>query len=256
MKPLDTKIFIAFWHQQRVQLSVVKIIFVNMTLAMIVLFSTTSTYAESAEIKASTTPPKTTLEKLTILSWGDSLSAAYGIPVEEGWVNLLKNKLQTGSDAEKKSENPLPAKNYHVVNGSISGETTQGGLTRLPDALALHKPDIVLLELGANDGLRGINPRVTKANLEQMITLIHATGAKVVLLGIKIPPNYGPVFSQRFEAAFKDLAEEYELAFHPFFLEGVALNEELMQADGLHPTSEAQGVILDTVWSVFEGVID
>lgn len=180
----------------------------------------------------------TTESSPTILVWGDSLSAAYGIPVEKGWVNLLQEKL---------------GDKYTVVNGSISGETTAGGLTRLPDALKAHKPAYVLLELGANDGLRGIALDEMRANLEQMIKLAQAADAKVVLIGIKLPPNYGPAFNDKFDAAYVGLAQQYALPLVPFLLEGVADNWDLMQADGLHPTAEAEPKVLENVWKVLEG---
>ncbi|QLQ32112.1 MAG: arylesterase [Candidatus Thiothrix singaporensis] len=168
---------------------------------------------------------------------GDSLSAAYGIPVEKGWVNLLQEKL---------------GKQYTVVNGSISGETTAGGLTRLPDALKTHKPAYMLLELGANDGLRGIALDEMRANLEQMIKLAQAADAKVVLIGIKLPPNYEPAFNAKFDAAYVELAQQHSLPLVPFLLEGVADNWDLMQADGLHPTAEAEPKVLENVWKVLE----
>ena len=176
----------------------------------------------------------------TILVWGDSLSAAYGIPFEQGWVNLLQKQLGTA---------------YQISNGSISGETTAGGLSRLPKALNDTKPDYVLFELGANDGLRGIDPRVTRQNLEQMIKLAQANHATVVLIGIKVPPNYGAAFTEQFEAVFSDLAKQYKLPFVPFLLEGVADNWDLVQADGLHPTAEAQSKLLSNVWPVLEPVL-
>ncbi|MEB4590156.1 arylesterase [Candidatus Thiothrix sp. Deng01] len=180
----------------------------------------------------------TTESSPTILVWGDSLSAAYGIPVEKGWVNLLQEKL---------------GDKYTVVNGSISGETTAGGLTRLPDALKAHKPAYVLLELGANDGLRGIALDEMRANLEQMVKLAQAADAKVVLIGIKLPPNYGPAFNDKFDAAYVELAQQYALPLVPFLLDGVADNWDLMQADGLHPTAEAEPKVLENVWKVLEG---
>lgn len=167
-----------------------------------------------------------------ILVWGDSLSAAYGIPVEKGWVNLLKNKLGDG---------------FEVINGSISGETTQGGLTRLPAALKTHAPDFIILELGANDGLRGLPPQVTKRNLQQMIEQSKQAQANVMLLGMKIPPNYGEVYSEKFEAQFVELANDYQLPFIPFFLENIIQNLDLFQADELHPTAEAQSIILEYI---------
>ncbi len=167
-----------------------------------------------------------------ILIWGDSLSAAYGIPVEKGWVSLMKKEL--GDKAI-------------IVNGSISGETTQGGLTRLSAALKTHQPDFIIIELGANDGLRGIQPTITKLNLNKMIIQSQASGAKIILLGMKIPPNYGLVYSQKFEAIFADLAKQYKLPFIPFFLSPVIEKLELLQEDELHPTAEAQPLLLDQV---------
>lgn len=176
----------------------------------------------------------------TLLVWGDSLSAAYGIPVEKGWVALLQTQL---------------GKDYNIINGSISGETSSGGLTRLPDALKANQPAYVLLELGANDGLRGIALDTMRSNLEQMIKLTQAANAKVVLIGIKLPPNYGVTFTDKFEATYSDLAKQYNLPLVPFLLEGVADNWDFMQADGLHPTVEAQPKVLENVWKVLEGVL-
>ena len=167
-----------------------------------------------------------------ILVWGDSLSAAYGIPKEKGWVNLMREEL---------------GDKVTITNGSISGETTSGGLTRLPKALKSIKPDLVILELGANDGLRGISPMVTKSNLKKMIEQVQKTDAKVILLGMKIPPNYGVAYSKKFEGAFSELAEEYQLAFIPFFLENIVTDLKLLQEDELHPTAEAQPLLLESV---------
>lgn len=184
-----------------------------------------------------------------ILVWGDSLSAAYGIPVEEGWVQLLQNKLNKQFD--KQSD----ATAIEVINGSISGETTAGGLSRLADALELHQPDIVILELGANDGLRGISLNTMRDNLQAMITLAKDNDAQILLAGIILPPNFGPVFMEQFTNTYKTLAEENELPFLPFLLEGVALDFDLMQADGLHPNAKAQPKILDNVWEVLEPML-
>lgn len=167
-----------------------------------------------------------------ILVWGDSLSAAYGIPVEKGWVHLLKGELGDG---------------FEIVNGSISGETTQGGLTRFPAALKNHKPNFVILELGANDGLRGISPQVSKRNLKKMIEQAKHAKAQVLLFGMKIPPNYGVVFAEQFEAQFADLANDFELPFIPFFLESIINDLDYFQQDELHPTAEAQVVILKSI---------
>ena len=183
---------------------------------------------------AETTPPT------KILVWGDSLSAAYGIPVDKGWVNLLQQKLQN---------------NAVINNGSISGETTAGGLTRLPAALQNYQPDYVLLELGANDGLRGIKTDTMQANLEQMIQLAQQAKAKVVLLGIKLPPNYGSAYTQKFEAVYTNLAKQYNLPLVPFLLDGIAQNWDLVQADGVHPTAAAQPMVLDNVWKVLQSVL-
>ena len=172
-----------------------------------------------------------------ILVWGDSLSAAYGIPVKKGWVSLMKKELKGKAE---------------VINGSVSGETTRGGLTRLASALKKHNPNIIIIELGANDGLRGILPNVTKANLKKMISLSQTSGAKVVLLGMKIPPNYGMAYSQRFEAVFSGLAKEYQLPFVPFFLSGIIEKLELLQEDELHPTAEAQPLLLKEVLPTIE----
>jgi len=167
-----------------------------------------------------------------ILVWGDSLSAAYGIPVDKGWVNLMRAEL---------------GKEFEIINGSISGETTQGGRTRLPQALKNHAPSYVVLELCANDGLRGIPPNVTKINLDKMIRAAQAANAKVILLGMKIPPNYGAAYSEKFEAVFTNLAEEYQLPFIPFFLEDIIENFDYLQADELHPTASAQPLLLKKV---------
>ena len=193
--------------------------------------------AFSAVVMANDAPAK---KPTTLLVWGDSLSAAYGIPLEKGWVALLQTQL---------------GKDYNIVNGSISGETSSGGLTRLPDALKANQPAYVLIELGANDGLRGIALDTMRSNLEQMIKLTQAANAKVVLIGIKLPPNYGVTFTDKFEATYSDLAKQYNLPLVPFLLEGVADNWDFMQADGLHPTAEAQPKVLENVWKVLEGVL-
>lgn len=171
-----------------------------------------------------------------ILVFGDSLSAAYRMPEERGWVALLQNRL----DAEGLS--------YRVVNGSVSGETTGGGLARLPAMLQSNKPDIVVLELGGNDGLRGLPVPSIRQNLEQMIQLSQAAGARVLLVGIQIPPNYGPRYTTPFYDQYEELAEQYNLARIPFLLDGIAENSALMQSDGIHPTADAQAMILDIVW--------
>ena len=174
----------------------------------------------------------------TILVFGDSLSAAYGIPREKGWVSLLQSSL-----ADHKPT-------YRIINASISGETTSGGIHRLKRVLDEHKPDYVLLQLGANDGLRGLPVADIRRNLGNMITLSQQAGAQVMLVGIMIPPNYGPRYTQEFKDSYALLAKQYHLPFVPFLLEGVAGDPTLMQEDGLHPTAAAQPILLENVWKV------
>lgn len=177
--------------------------------------------------------PSVADERPVLLVMGDSLSAAYGIEAEQGWVSLLQQRL--GEKAE-------------VVNASISGETSSGGANRLPDLLGQHEPDIVLLELGGNDGLRGLPPGQFEANMTAMIEASRKAGAEVLLLGIDIPPNYGQAYRDAFTGVYRRLADDHDLVLLPFLLDGVALEEELMQSDGIHPTEEAQPIILDNVW--------
>jgi acyl-CoA thioesterase-1 len=168
--------------------------------------------------------------------FGDSLSAGYGLRADQGWVPLLQKRLQ--------------AQGYGtpVINASVSGETSGGGLERLPRALQLHKPSLVILELGANDGLRALPVPETRANLEKMVALAQAAGAQVLLVGMRMPPNYGPRYATDFSQMFVDIAQHDRLAFVPFLLESVALNPTLMQADGMHPSASGTPLLLDTVW--------
>ena len=182
-------------------------------------------------------------EAPVILVLGDSLSAGYGIPVEQGWVSLLQRRL---------AERGFP---HQIVNASISGDTTSGGLSRLPAALERHRPTLVILELGANDGLRGQPPMAMANNLARMIELSLQAGAQVLLAEMRIPPNYGPLYAQKFQATFGELAKRYDIPLIPFLLEGVAGDTTLIQDDGLHPRAEAQGRILDNVWAVLEGLL-
>ncbi|NOG30748.1 arylesterase [Halomonas sp. TBZ9] len=172
-------------------------------------------------------------ERLRLMVMGDSLSAAYNMEQEQGWVALLAERL--GDDVD-------------VINASVSGETTSGGAQRFPDLLRQHEPNMVLLELGGNDGLRGLSPQQMHDNLAQMIERSQAADAEVILLGIDIPPNYGSAYREAFKDVFTRLADNYDVAFLPFLLEGVALNDELMQEDDIHPTAEAQPIILENVW--------
>ena len=182
----------------------------------------------------------------TILVFGDSLSASYGLPQGQGWVALLEAKL---------AQNQASKTTYKVVNASISGETTSGGLARFSTALITHKPNIVILELGANDGLRGLPIAEMQANLNQMIAQAKTAKAKVLLIGMKIPPNYGLKYTKNFSTTYINLAKQHNIALVPFLLEGVAGKPELIQADGLHPLAVAQPALLDNVWVQLKGLL-
>jgi acyl-CoA thioesterase I len=171
-----------------------------------------------------------------ILVFGDSLSAGYGIRVEQGWVSLLAQKIEHEGYG------------FHVVNASVSGETSAGGLARLPRALSVQQSRIVLLELGANDGLRGLPMQQTQDNLGKMIALLQQQHITVLLLGLRLPPNYGERYTTGFTAMYQSLKEQYHVPLLPFLLENVALKPELMQADGLHPNEQGQPLLLDNVW--------
>ena len=172
----------------------------------------------------------------TILVFGDSLSAAYGIRQQDGWVTLLQHRLRQ------------QRQDYTVVNASISGETTSGGAARIAATLQIHKPAIVIVELGANDGLRGLPLKQMSANLAAIIRAAQRRGAKVVLVGMRMPPNYGARYTEDFANVFADLAARHKCAFVPFLLEAIAARREFTQDDNLHPTAAAQPLILDTVW--------
>jgi acyl-CoA thioesterase I len=176
-------------------------------------------------------------ETPVILVFGDSISAGYGLSrVEKGWVTLLQTRLKDEDYG------------YQVVNASVSGETTAGGLARLPRALDLHKPKIVILELGGNDGLRALPIAQMRANLVRMVDLASAAGAKVLLLGIRMPPNYGPEYTEQFRLCYSDLARDKKLPLVPFLLENVAQFPDLMQADGIHPNELGQPTLLANLW--------
>jgi acyl-CoA thioesterase-1 len=177
-------------------------------------------------------------EEKTVLVFGDSLSASYGIKEEQGWVTLLSEKL-------RQAQSP-----YSVINASVSGETSSGGLSRLPAVLAEFQPSVVILELGGNDGLRGLPLTTLQVNLEEMVSLSQQAGAEVLLAGIQIPPNYGPRYTEPFYALFGEIADTEELPFVPFLIDGIPQQPELMQNDGIHPRAEAQHMILDNVWPV------
>jgi acyl-CoA thioesterase I len=171
----------------------------------------------------------------TILVFGDSISAALGVPIGKGWVDLLGETLKRAHARTR------------VVNASISGETTEGGKARLPALLAEYRPDVVLIELGGNDGLRGFPVTVTRANLLAMVDAAEAAGARVVLLGMRMPPNYGPAYTTAFHNVFVDIARARRIKLVPFLLDGIATRPELMQDDGVHPNVAAQPLIRDNV---------
>ena len=183
------------------------------------------------------------VQAATVLVWGDSLSAGYGLRAEQAWPSLLQQRLTA-------SGSPL-----QVVNGSVSGETTAGGRTRLPGALARIKPAYVVLALGANDGLRGLPLSLMRDNLKAMIDAARAAGAKVLLVGMRLPPNYGLSYAAKFQKTFTELAEDEDLALLPFLLEPIALRRDYFQDDGLHPTAQAQPLILDALWTQFQPLL-
>jgi len=172
----------------------------------------------------------------TIVVLGDSLSAGYGIAIQQGWVKLLEQRLAKEGYG------------YRVVNASVSGETTQGGLARLPRALEQHRPALVILELGGNDGLRGLPLATSRENLARMIELSGKVKAQVLLVGMMVPPNYGPRYADEFREMFAALAKKYAVAFVPFLLDQVALNPGLMQQDGIHANANGQPRMLENVW--------
>ena len=188
--------------------------------------------------------PAFAADKPTVLIFGDSLSAGYGIDVDQSWAALLQSRL-----AHQGYE-------HRVVNASISGETTEGGAARIAKAVETFGPALIILELGGNDGLRGFPPERLRANLEKIITTAKDSGAAVVMLGIRIPPNYGPRYTRAFEEAFRQAADTQQIPWIEFFMDGIALNDELMQEDGIHPNVEAQPILLDNAWPVIEQALD
>ncbi|HEY5602887.1 MAG TPA: arylesterase [Gammaproteobacteria bacterium] len=186
----------------------------------------------TAESTASKTP--------VILVLGDSLSASFGIDQSIGWASLLEHKLT------------LHNYNYRVVNASISGETTQGGLQRLPGLLAKYQPRLVILELGGNDGLRGLSIDMISTNLQTMISKTRGFPADILLLGMRLPPNYGAFYTERFQQMYVDLGTANNIPVVPFLLKGIATREDLMQADGIHPKAQAQPLVLENVWEILK----
>ncbi|MCF6253092.1 MAG: arylesterase [Methylococcaceae bacterium] len=186
----------------------------------------------------------TTIVAKSIVVMGDSISAGYGLKAETGWVTLLQLKLRQENQP------------YTIFNESISGDTTAGGLARIDKALSQYNPELILLELGANDGLRGLSPKKMKSNLAEIISRSHKAGAKVLLLSMRIPPNYGKRYVDMFYNVYPQLAEELDIPFVPFILEDVALAKELMQKDGLHPNAKAQPLIADKIWQHLHPILE
>ena len=184
----------------------------------------------------STEPP-------TVLIFGDSLSAGYGIEVDQSWAALLQARL-----SEQGYE-------HRVINASISGETTEGGATRINAALEEFSPDLIILELGGNDGLRGFPAARMQANLEKIVARAKASGAAVVLLGIRIPTNYGARYSAEFEGVFRQVSEDFAVQWIEFFMEGIALNDDLLQEDRIHPNAVAQPLLLDNAWPIISATL-
>ncbi len=212
-------------------------------IAAVALVATCFAFAASAQparkpatAATATTAAATPATQRAVLVMGDSLSASYGINAAQGWVSLTAQKIA--------KEKP----GWRVVNASISGETTAGGAARIAAELKRHKPDVVVIELGANDGLRGLPLAQTRANLTRMIAAAKAANAKVLLIGMRLPPNYGPDYTQGFERAFRELSQQHKTAFLPFLLEPVAMDDRAFQADRLHPTAAAQPKLRDHVW--------
>lgn len=179
----------------------------------------------------------------TVLIVGDSISAAFGLDTRQGWVALLEKRLKDEGFTDK------------VVNASVSGDTSAGGQARLPALLSEHKPSLVVLELGGNDGLRGQLPTQLQQNLASMIDKSRAAGAKVLLLGMQLPPNYGARYTKAFAQVYSDLATQKNVPLVPFFLEGVGGHPELMQGDGIHPAQEAQGKLLENAWPALKPLL-
>ena len=203
---------------------------------LILVNSSTGSYADTAG-------PNIPIESGTILVFGDSLSAAYGMESSQGWVQLLVERLE----AHELS--------FKVVNASVSGETTGGGKVRLPKTLQIHQPELIILELGGNDGLRGYPIDKIRNNLTVMTKAALDSGAKVLLVGMVLPPNYGHRYTQAFEQLFVDVAAKFDVPLLPYLLQGVTTNESLLQRDGIHPTPEAQILLLEDFWPQIEALL-
>ena len=188
--------------------------------------------------------PARSADAPTVLVFGDSLSAGFGIDVDQSWAALLQSRLQ-GQGYE-----------HQVVNASISGDTTEGGASRIHSALERFRPSVVILELGGNDGLRGIPTERMRRNLKLIIESSKSGGAAVVLLGIRIPTNYGARYTQAFENVFRELASELDVPWIEFFMDGIATDEDLMQDDGIHPNADAQAILLDNAWPIIQQALE
>lgn len=199
--------------------------------------------AAQAQRAAQAVPEQATVGVQTVLVMGDSLSAAYGLSTREGWVSLTAERIARDSPG------------WRVVNASISGETTAGGATRIVDAVVRHRPAVVVIELGANDALRGLPLRQTRRNLARMIGASQGVGAKVLLVGMRIPPNYGADYANEFERGYRDLSQRFDTALLPFLLQPIALDRANFQADNLHPVAAAQPRIRDHVWTALQPLL-
>lgn len=180
----------------------------------------------------------------TIMILGDSISAGFGISPEQGWVNLLQKRI----DSQKPQQ-------HKVINASVSGETTSGAIARLPKLLLVHKPDLIVIELGGNDGLRGQPPQMIQNNLAQLIQLSQKSQAKVILFGMKLPPNYGTAYNSAFENNYKVLSLRYKVTLLPFFMQGVAGRNDLMQSDKIHPNAKAQTILLNNAFPTIKAAL-
>mgnify|MGYP002037662160 CR=1 FL=1 len=187
--------------------------------------------------------PRITSAEGTIIVVGDSLSSGYGLQNESSWVQILQDRL----NAEDYG--------YELINASVPGDTSSGGLARLPRLLEAHSPVMVIIELGGNDGLRGQPVQQLRENLREMIRLVQAVGALPIILGIQIPPNYGSVYTSNFAAIYPQLSTEFNVPLVEFLMQGVALNPGLMQADGIHPNEKGNEIMMDNVWMVLEGLL-
>lgn len=195
-------------------------------------------------LAALASPPLRAGDGGTVLVMGDSLSAGYGLAADQGWVELLRARMAHTHEG------------WRVVNASISGETTAGGAARIDEALAAHEPDVVVIELGANDGLRGLPVDIANGNLAAMIEASHDAGAEVLLIGTELPPNYGREYTDAFRQMYAALAQRHEVALLPFLLAPIATERAAFQSDNLHPTAQAQPRLLEHVWPALEPLLD